>query len=155
MLNIGKVKLNKTINQNGFFVNKAFYKGEIICSFSHRAILATPTYLTIQLNDDVHILLSPIELENINHSCNPNVFFNTDTMQLIAIRPICDGDELCFFYPSTEWKMDQPFVCKCGSSACLLTIQGAYYLTANERKRYQFTKFIQQKLTALDFLQSA
>ena len=97
--------------------------GQCLCTFSHRAKLGSPNYLTVQVSPTAHILLSPAWLQNINHSCNPNVFFNTTTMQLECLRNVTPGEELTFFYPSTEWHMDAPFTCLCGSSECLQTIQ--------------------------------
>ena len=37
-------------------------------------------------------------------------------MRLTALRPISEGDELTFFYPSTEWAMAEPFECGCGAA---------------------------------------
>jgi hypothetical protein len=39
------------------------------------------------------------------------------------------GQELTFFYPSTEWDMDQGFDCFCGSENCLGYIGGAKNMT--------------------------
>ncbi|MCJ1477547.1 hypothetical protein MMC13_006219 [Lambiella insularis] len=35
------------------------------------------------------------------------------------------GEELTFFYPSTEWEMAQPFDCRCGAKTCAKRISGA------------------------------
>ncbi len=40
-------------------------------------------------------------------------------------RDLKVGDELTFFYPSTEWDMAQPFRCECGAEECKGWIQGA------------------------------
>jgi hypothetical protein len=40
-------------------------------------------------------------------------------------RDLKQGDELTFWYPSTEWKMAQPFECGCGEQGCKGTISGA------------------------------
>ncbi|KAB8242433.1 hypothetical protein BDV35DRAFT_366204 [Aspergillus flavus] len=42
-------------------------------------------------------------------------------------RPLTVGDELTFFYPSTEWTMVQPFQCGCGAGLrrCLGRVAGA------------------------------
>lgn len=94
-----------------------------MCGFSERARLDAPNYLTVQLSPTEHILLAPAWLQNINHSCAPNVFFNTATMELECLKNVSRGEELTFFYPSTEWDMEAPFACLCGSSDCLKTIQ--------------------------------
>jgi hypothetical protein len=43
-----------------------------------------------------------------------------------------EGDELTFFYPSTEWNMAQPFDCHCESESCLGKVRGASELTREE-----------------------
>src|SRR5215210_1630274 len=102
-----------------------FEPGEVLINFGAAAILKTPTYLTVQTGVEEHIHLKPDFLKFINHSCDPNVFFDTHAMQLVCLRPIEPGDEFGFFYPSTEWDMAQPFECLCGSSKCLKFISGA------------------------------
>ena len=43
-------------------------------------------------------------------------------------RGLKAGEELTFFYPSTEWDMDQGFDCFCGSKVCLGYIGGAKHM---------------------------
>jgi len=124
----------------------SFTKDQIICKFGAAAILKTPTYLTIQIGIDEHIHLQPEFLKFINHSCDPNVFFDTQEMQLIALKAIEPGDEFTFFYPSTEWDMAQPFKCLCGSDKCLNRISGAAHMAAEVLKSYRLTQFIHQQL---------
>lgn len=123
-----------------------FNSNDVICSFSAREVLEKPTYLTVQTGITTHITLGPEYLQYINHSCNPNVFFDTASFQIISLKEIEPDDELTFFYPSTEWKMIQPFNCYCGSSDCLLKIQGAYYLDNSVLQRYRLSDFILQQI---------
>ncbi|MFI5186897.1 MAG: SET domain-containing protein-lysine N-methyltransferase [Chitinophagales bacterium] len=120
--------------------------GDIICDFGASAIVQAPSYLTVQLNTNEHIYLQPSFLQYINHSCNPNVFFDTTSFKVISLREIKTGDELCYFYPSTEWKMDQPFQCVCNCDNCLGYINGASYLTEDVLQGYRFSDFISQQL---------
>lgn len=143
---IGNVMPNPQLKQQGLFANQAFLKNEILIHFAAREILNEPNYLTVQINDLEHILLAPEYIQYVNHSCNPNVFFNTTTFQLEALKDIAEGDELTFFYPSTEWRMDQSFTCSCRSENCLKTVQGAYYLPENLFKEYRFADYIMGKL---------
>jgi hypothetical protein len=124
----------------------SFYKEEVICKFGAAAILKTPTYLTIQTGIDEHIHLKPEFLKFTNHSCEPNVFFDTQAMQLIALKSIDPGDEFTFFYPSTEWDMAQPFTCLCGSDKCLKSISGAAHMSTEVLRNYRLTQFIHQQL---------
>ncbi len=95
-------------------------------------------------------MLNPEYLQYINHSCNPNVFFDIENMVLIALRNIEMGEELTFFYPSTEWSMDRGFNCICESQNCLGYIQGAAHLPLNIFKKYKLSGYIQQNLGILD-----
>jgi SET domain len=121
--------------------------GDVICYFGASAIVQTPSYLTVQLNPDEHIYLQPAYLQYINHSCSPNVFFDTTTFKVICLQPIRVKDELTYFYPSTEWSMSQPFRCVCGAKNCLGYIQGASHLPKDVLPGYRFTDFIFQQLT--------
>ena len=49
-------------------------------------------------------------------------------MFLESLQDIEIGDQLTFFYPSTEWKMEQPFTCICGYTKCIGLIEGAFAL---------------------------
>jgi hypothetical protein len=140
------VRQNLTNNQKAFFAQMSYQPGEVIASFSAGRIMSEPTYLTVQVDVDKHIMLQPEHLQYINHSCDPNVFFDTYTMQVIALRPIEEGDEMTFFYPSTEWDMAQPFTCFCGSHKCLGEIRGAAHIPMEILSNYKLTRFIQQQL---------
>jgi hypothetical protein len=137
----------KVLNeQNALFALRPFQPGELIANFSAGTIAAEPTYLTVQVGVRKHITLQPEFLQYINHSCDPNVFFNTTTLQLVALKEIQPEEELGFFYPSTEWRMTQSFNCYCGSNQCINQIRGASYLTKEQQEKYRFTDFIQQQL---------
>ncbi|NEP44884.1 MAG: SET domain-containing protein [Okeania sp. SIO2G4] len=120
--------------------------GEVISNFSHKEILDRPNYLTVQISDRQHIMLDPEFLQYINHSCNPNVFFDTQKRVVIALRNIEIGEEFTFFYPSTEWSMDRGFDCICQSENCLGYIQGSAHLPLNVLKKYKLSEFIWEKL---------
>lgn len=128
---------------------KAYSPNEVICLFSAAATHTHPSKYTVQVNDEAHIILSPDFLQYTNHSCNPNVFFDTSSMEFIALKAIEPGDELTFFYPSTEWFMAEPFHCLCGEANCIGTIKGAKELPAEIINRYRMTDFIQSKINQL------
>lgn len=71
----------------------------------------------------------------MNHSCAP-----TAEMTLypgapgkwevrVGARGLKAGDDITFFYPSTEWDMAQGFDCSCGAAECLGRIDGAKSLS--------------------------
>lgn len=140
------VRQNINNQQKGFFAQRGYLPGETVTTFSAREIVSEPNYLTVQVGESRHILLHPEHLQYINHSCDPNVFFDTGSLEIVALRVIEAGDEISFFYPSTEWDMAQPFSCHCGSPKCLSTIRGAAHIPDEMLSQYRLTNFIQQQL---------
>lgn len=143
---IAQVRQKSSNDQNALFSMQPFAAGDIIADFSAGTISSTPTYLTVQISEEKHITLQPEFLQYINHSCEPNVFFDTTLMKLVALKDIAANEEFTFFYPSTEWEMDQPFHCYCQHACCLGQIRGAAYLSPEAIKRYRLTDFIQQRI---------
>lgn len=142
------VMQNQLNNEKSLHSLQPFKVGDVLSLFNAAAVLNQPTYLTVQVDVDKHILLIPTHLQYINHSCDPNVFFDTATYELKALKAIEVGDELTFFYPSTEWSMQQSFACTCGYKYCLQQISGAKFLSKKSKEKYKFTQFIQQQLSS-------
>jgi hypothetical protein len=140
------VWLDTSTNQQSLHATVSFNPGDIIADFHAGTTQNHATYLTVQTGPDKHITLQPEFLQYINHSCKPNVFFDTTAMKLICLTPLQPGDELFFFYPSTEWNMAQPFVCNCGNDNCLQLINGAAHLSQETLSKYRLTDFIQKQL---------
>lgn len=143
---IAEIRKDIARNHRSLYTRRAFAAGEVISGFTWEKIHTTPSYLTVQLNEHEHFELLPTYLECINHSCDPNCFFDLSRKELVALKNIGDGEELSFFYPSTEWDMDQAFKCECGQSNCIGTIKGAMYLSDEVAANYRFSEFIQHKL---------
>lgn len=135
----------KSADYKSMFARKELSANSIISNFSYTEKFEQADRYSVQINETEHIRLSPDYLKYINHSCRPNVFFDTTTMELKTLRPIKEGEELAFFYPSTEWKMTEAFNCVCGTPECLGQIQGAAYLTYDNLKKHRFSKYILEK----------
>ncbi len=140
------VLLNNSSSQKSLHAAVGFNAGDVICNFSADTTQSLATYLTVQTGADSHITLLPEFLQYTNHSCEPTVFFNTTTMQLVCLQSMQPGDEFTFFYPSTEWEIAQPFVCNCGSAGCLQLINGASHLSVETLSKYKLTDFIRQQV---------
>lgn len=145
-VDFARVVRNPATGQFSLHATAFFDQGEVICEFGAAEIVDTPSYKTLQVGLKKHILLSPDCLQYTNHSCDPNVFFDTDNMQLIALKSVQPGDEMVFFYPSTEWKMSSEFDCTCGSPKCLGRIKGASALSEEILQVYRLTSFIHLQL---------
>lgn len=118
----------------------------VLHAFGAREYVQRPTYLSVQVDDDRHILLAPEFLQYINHSCEPNTFFDTGHFEVVALRDIAADEEITFFYPSTEWTMTQSFDCFCGADSCLGRIQGAAHLPKQALAKYRFAEHIHRQL---------
>lgn len=123
-----------------------FMPNETITNIKIKKYVEKPNYLSVQINEKQHIMLAPEFLQYINHSCQPNVFFDTTNMVVTCLRKIDIGEAMTFFYPSTEWSMSQGFECLCGSEKCLKKIQDAAYLSPEILTRYKLSEHIQNKI---------
>ncbi|KAK0626177.1 hypothetical protein B0T14DRAFT_421477 [Immersiella caudata] len=107
---------------------------------------AEPTYATVQYGRDKHLNLNS-DLLYINHSCEPSLYFDMTAMTVTAgPKGVQTGEELTFFYPSTEWYMAQPFDCLCGKETCRGRISGARDMTSEHLGNAHLNVHIRQLL---------
>jgi hypothetical protein len=130
---MGTVRVEHNACGNGEYASRLicladFKMGQCIASFKDAATrtyahnqslipkLPRPVkrYSSVQVGCNEHVELNS-DFVYLNHSCSPNVAVDTEQWCFVAYRDISAGDELTFFYPSTEWEMAQPFECWCGS----------------------------------------
>ncbi|KAL4981556.1 hypothetical protein BDW68DRAFT_183372 [Aspergillus falconensis] len=110
---------------------------------------ATPSskaYTSVQVSRDAHIELNS-DLVYCNHSCDPTLNFDMGKMEVRVVddRPLKKGDPLTFFYPSSEWEMDQPFQCTCGAGEkCKGFIKGAKGMGRKALKGYWLNEHIEE-----------
>ena len=130
------------IGDKSLHATTCFEPDDTLVRFFAKEHCRSPNRYSIQLDESNHIILDPEYLQYINHSCQPNAFFDLRKMSLVCIRPISIDDEIVFFYPSTEWSMAQSFQCICGASNCLGYIRGASYLSPDILKQYRLSDFI-------------
>ena len=130
------------LRQHKLVSSKAFGMGDVVARFRARVELDEPSWITVQVGERVHIVMDPDILGSLNHSCDPNVFLDVEAMRLVALRPIREGEELTFFYPSTEWRMAEPFECGCGTAQCAGRIAGARETPLHVLARYRLNPHI-------------
>ncbi len=129
--------------------------GEVIFTITGHRVTHKATYQTVQIGIDTHIEELGV-LAYMNHSCQPNTIIDTAHLTVVAIRDIQANEELNFFYPSTEWEMDRPFICLCGASQCVRLVAGARYLSIDTLSRYFINEHIRDlAVAALDKARSA
>ncbi|KAG0364682.1 hypothetical protein BGZ54_007264 [Gamsiella multidivaricata] len=83
----------------------------------------------------------------------PKKYTTVQVSKDLHIELNSDRDALTFFYPSSEWEMDQPFPCWCGAKQCCKSIQGAKYLPTEVMDRYFVTSHIHELLHERDAAQ--
>jgi SET domain len=105
-------------------VSVALRKGTIIARFHEAEVISSPSWRSLQIADDRHIEDIGM-IQYVNHSCDPNLYFDAERLEVEVLRDLEAGEELTLFYPSSEWEMARPFECCCGSDACLGLISGA------------------------------
>ncbi|CEL05520.1 hypothetical protein ASPCAL06638 [Aspergillus calidoustus] len=112
----------------------------------------TKAYTSVQTGRDTHIELNS-DLVFCNHSCTPSLNFDMHKMEVRVVdeRPLSAGDALTFFYPSSEWEMDQAFQCNCGSGdKCKGLIQGAKGMSRKDLEGYWLNPHIEELLSERD-----
>ena len=138
----------KTENKFRSLVTKrAYKKGEVICEIPTEKIENQPSRFTVQIDQGKHTNVG--KLAALNHSCDPNVILDTANLLVYAARDIEKGDELSFFYPATEWEMDAPFICLCGSSSCIHVVAGARFLPLSTLENHFLNKHIREYMIEL------
>ena len=126
--------------------DQPFQRGDVIYRITGYRATETPTYQTIQVGRNRHIEELGV-IAYLNHSCRPNTLIDVTRLAVIAACDIPTQSELTFFYPSTEWEMDRPFICLCGAPQCVRLVAGAKYLSIDTLSRY----FINQHIRDLVF----
>jgi len=138
----------KTENKFRSLITKqAYKKGEIICGIPTEKVFDQANRFTVQIARDRHTEVG--KLSALNHSCDPNVILDTERLQMVACRDIEKGEELSFFYPSTEWEMDAPFICLCGASNCIHVVAGARFLPLSTLENHYLNKHIRELMIEL------
>ena len=104
-----------------------------------------PSRYSIQIDERRHIDLAPdTPLDSmkvdatwrfLNHSCAPNAFLQG--LDVVALRPIAQGEAVTYHYCTTEFDMAVPFECMCGHHQCLGTVRGFAHLPLTEQMRLQ------------------
>jgi SET domain-containing protein len=126
---------------------KPYRKGEIICEIPTESLYDAPNQFTVQIGIDQHVEVK--ELASMNHSCDPSAILDTTRMLVFATRDLAAGDELTFFYPSTEWEMSSPFICLCGAPSCIHVVAGARFLPLSTLENHFLNHHIRELMIQL------
>ncbi len=139
------IETNQTSYGARLVTTNAYAAGQLIQPIRQYRLTEMPTYQSIQIGADRHIEELDV-IAYLNHSCQPNVIVDTTKFTISAVRAIAAGEELTFFYPSTEWAMARPFICQCGARHCLSLVAGAKYLAVERLAHYFINQHIRDLL---------
>ncbi|TGO15877.1 hypothetical protein BPAE_0534g00010 [Botrytis paeoniae] len=113
--------------------------GALFAKMASATVTEQHTYTSVATGISSRIELNS-DLVFCNHSCDPSLVFDITQLEVRVVdkRPLQVGDDLTFFYPSSEWDMVQPFQCGCGAgpNKCLGYISGAKHIHAELLNRY-------------------
>ncbi|MCC6261169.1 MAG: SET domain-containing protein [Anaerolineales bacterium] len=126
---------------------QAYKKGEVICAMPSENLTDKPNRFTVQIAREQHTHVG--KLAALNHSCDPNVILDTKNMEMVACKDIQKGEELFFFYPSTEWEMAAPFICLCGAPNCIHVVAGARFLPLSTLEHHYLNPHIRETIVDL------
>lgn len=118
--------------------------GERLCAIEGAVLVSQRAYTSVQVSEDCDMELHS-DLVFCNHSCDPSVVFDTSKLEVRAgEKGLKKGQDMTFFYPSSEWDMQQPFQCNCGTAKCLGMVKGAKYLDETVLQRYWLNPHIRR-----------
>ena len=136
-----------SIHGTSLVAKTPFKQGELILPLI--GTISARSVRTIQI--DVRRHLDGALMAFMNHSCRPTSIVLAQARCVRAAMDLKAGDEITFFYPSTEWDMVRPFECLCGAHNCVGFVAGAQYLCIATLRRYFLNAHIQELATEAVF----
>jgi hypothetical protein len=137
-----RIEWNERLQERCLKLAVPVAEGTPLADFSLSRRVVGPTRHSLQLGRSEHVVLDPERLRYVNHGCAPNVYFDVERRELVALRAIAAESELTFFYPSTEWSMAAPFECACGAPACIRVVAGAATLSKDLLRSYRLAPHV-------------
>jgi hypothetical protein len=107
--------------------------GAVLISLAHCFVTHRERH-TIQIDAVRHQAFTDEIDDYVNHSCDPNSYLDFERLEVIALRPIAEGEEIRHNYLTFEWEMASPFACACGAAGCVGEVRGYRFLTATQRR---------------------
>jgi hypothetical protein len=127
-----KVRAGRCAKGWGLYAAEPIAPGEVIVRLAG-PIVGHNTETSIQCGEGVYLDGSGGIDDYLNHSCEPNGYIRFSDMSVRALRPIGPGEEITYDYNSTEFDMEEGFICQCGAARCLGVVRGFRYLDQQRR----------------------
>lgn len=122
-----KRKTTYKLNKNHFRIKKKdngqykvtcsfdLYDGDVLQVRGYTEVKDRNVY-TVEFGEDYHVMHNVMRY--INHSCDPNMYFDKDKRSFIVTETINEGQEITFDYKENESEISSPFDCGCGYEGC-------------------------------------
>jgi len=139
----------------GIFAKRDIKKGEIIMTEEEKAkYVVSKKYAeknfkglmgewfrnyAYPLSDQIWATWSdnPDDWNPVNHSCNPNIWYEEDVMTTVSMKDIKKGEELTMDYCTFLIESDLTFDCECGESCCRKRFTGKDYMIKELQEKYK------------------
>jgi hypothetical protein len=109
----------KLSGNSGLFTSKFISKNTLVLNLSDLPIINVNNKYAITLRSGTYLDTTDSMGRYLNHSCDPNLVFDRDTVSFIALHDIKIDEMLSFDYLTTEIdNITEPFNCICGASNC-------------------------------------
>lgn len=138
-------KVRNTTGGVCLFANEIIKKNEVIC-FGNSSMIDKPIIYSYQIDENIH-LIGP---GGLDHNCqNPNCRIESGTNNFVAIRTIEKDEFLTFNYLTTEFNINNSFLCNCGEERCFKNIRGFKFLNDNDKayicNNFYMSDFLKKK----------
>ena len=106
----------------------------------------------VQVDEELYLATmgEKMHTDCINHSCDPNAGLS-GSVQLVALRSIRSGEEVCYDYAMTDGRPYCGFLCTCGIHGCRRTITGDDWKNPLLWERYHgyFSPYLQRRIDVM------
>ena len=153
----------------GIFAKKDIKEGEVIMTeeekpkyliskhFSEKAYSGVKKIwfdnYAYPISDQIYAIWSdnPSDWSPINHSCEPNMWYNNGELVVYAARNIKKNEELTMDYCTFLIDVNLTFDCACGEKACRKKFTGKDYLKKELIDKYKghFSFYVEEKIEAI------
>jgi SET domain-containing protein len=127
------------ISGNGVYALSSILDGALVTTCAGK-IYSThdcpTTHHALQIGEDLWLWSDGSSLDdNINHSCDPNVGFTGEGLELYSLRTIAVGEEICWDYSTSLIEEGWSLECRCGSKTCRRIILPFFSLSPSVQKQ--------------------
>lgn len=152
---------NKEGGERGVFAARLIPAGELIAIWGGERLSREELDLlagkhkrySLQVDEDAYLvsLRAVHDADLINHSCDPNAGLS-GASQLVALRDIFAGEEVCYDYAMSDGSEYDEFACSCGSPRCRGHIRGSDWRRWDLRLRYgsNFSPYLLRRMALME-----